>query len=356
MARIYKVIQWATGGVGQEALRAILMHPQLELVGVKVYSDKKAGQDAGALCGMPDTGVIATQSVDELVALEADCVSYMPNLSDVDDICRLVESGKNVICTPFLFYAENLQEPERSKLRAACKAGNASVHGTGIHPGFVGMVLPLALSGMSRRIDKITIQERADWAFYDRPMVTFDNMHFGHPPEDVTLEGHPFLAFNSRIFTDQIAMLANAMKLELDDITVKHEVLTANDGYDIICGRIEKDTVYAQRYIWQGMVNGESRIEIDALWTVGGSYPEHWPEPLDGWTVTLEGDPSFRTHFFALASFENVEKFSLEDHVHATETATAMQAVNTIPALCKAEAGLRGTHELGNVFSGLGMS
>ena len=35
----YRVIQWATGGVGQEALRQVIASPDLELVGVFVYSD-----------------------------------------------------------------------------------------------------------------------------------------------------------------------------------------------------------------------------------------------------------------------------------------------------------------------------
>ena len=29
----YKVIQWATGGVGKAAIEAVLDHPELELVG-----------------------------------------------------------------------------------------------------------------------------------------------------------------------------------------------------------------------------------------------------------------------------------------------------------------------------------
>ena len=41
----YRVIQWATGSVGREALRAILIHPELELAGVYVYSADKSGCD-----------------------------------------------------------------------------------------------------------------------------------------------------------------------------------------------------------------------------------------------------------------------------------------------------------------------
>jgi hypothetical protein len=66
------------------------------------------------------------------------------------------------------------------------------------------MVLPLALSGLSRRIEKLTIQERANWTFYDSPRITFDNMRFGAPPEQATLAANPFARFNGQLFTQQI--------------------------------------------------------------------------------------------------------------------------------------------------------
>ena len=43
----YRVIEWATGVVGTAALKRIIEHPELELAGVKVYSDDKTGRDAG---------------------------------------------------------------------------------------------------------------------------------------------------------------------------------------------------------------------------------------------------------------------------------------------------------------------
>jgi hypothetical protein len=52
-----RVIQWTTGKVEKLSLRGILDDPRLELVGVYAYSADKAGSDAGALCGRPDTGV-----------------------------------------------------------------------------------------------------------------------------------------------------------------------------------------------------------------------------------------------------------------------------------------------------------
>jgi len=68
----YKVIQWATGNVGHLALKGIIEHPDLELVGLLVHSPSKAGQDAGTLCGAKPTGVMATNDADEVLALEGD--------------------------------------------------------------------------------------------------------------------------------------------------------------------------------------------------------------------------------------------------------------------------------------------
>ena len=353
MDRKIRVIQWATGNVGAEALKGILLHPQLELAGVRVFSDEKHGLDAGALCGMPNTGVLATTRTEEILACEADCVSYMPRLADIDEVCALLRSGKNVIATPFLFYPEAQPEPEREKLRAACEAGHSSVHGTGIHPGCVGMVLPLAISGMSRTIERIRIQEKADWTYYNSPRITFDNMRFGTPPEQATLEANPFARFNARLFEDQIHMLAKALGAELDDVTVEQDLRTAEEGYDVLAGRVEAGTVNGQRYQWRGLRDGESIIEIDALWTLGGPHPEGWPKPREGWTITIEGDPSFQTHFVGLASFERADA-TIQEHVHAADIATAMQAINSIPALCEAPSGLRGSFELGPVRSGVG--
>ncbi|MCJ7670551.1 MAG: dihydrodipicolinate reductase, partial [Acidimicrobiia bacterium] len=68
----YRVVQWATGNIGTKSLRAVIDHPGLELVGLHVHSADKVGKDAGELCGAGTTGVVATSSIDEILALRAD--------------------------------------------------------------------------------------------------------------------------------------------------------------------------------------------------------------------------------------------------------------------------------------------
>ena len=102
-----RVIQWATGTVGIHAVPAIVAHPDLELAGLWVHSDDKAGRDAGELCGIEPVGVTATQDADALLGLDADCICYTAH-SDVrpdevvDDLCRMLASGKNVVNTSFV--------------------------------------------------------------------------------------------------------------------------------------------------------------------------------------------------------------------------------------------------------------
>ena len=94
-----RVIQWATGNIGSRALREVIRHPNLELVGVLVYDPEKDGIDAGELCGESRTGVTATTDPAKIFALDADCVLYMPLVWDVDAMVRLLESGIHVIST-----------------------------------------------------------------------------------------------------------------------------------------------------------------------------------------------------------------------------------------------------------------
>lgn len=68
----YRVVQWATGNVGSQALR-VIEHPDLDLAGVWVHSPAKAGCDAGELAGTAPMGIKATNSIEDILALRADC-------------------------------------------------------------------------------------------------------------------------------------------------------------------------------------------------------------------------------------------------------------------------------------------
>ncbi len=75
----YRVVQWATGNIGTRALREVIRHPDLDLVGVLVYDPAKAGVDAGALCGEDPVGVRAT----------TDRAAMRPSTPTASSTCRV---------------------------------------------------------------------------------------------------------------------------------------------------------------------------------------------------------------------------------------------------------------------------
>lgn len=334
----YRVIQWGTGAVGIETLAATLHdRPDLELAGVRVYSEDKNGTDAGELLGGIPVGVTATTDTDVILALDADCVVYTPRITNLDDVCAILASGKNVVTTAFLFHPRRLPQADRDRLLAACTAGGTTVHGSGLNPGNLSGALPLVLSGMSRTIDKITLQERADWSDYDSTSITFDNMSFGQPVENISVDATEFLAFNNELFTEQVWLLADALGADIDEVTSSVDAVAARADHQIFDHVLRAGTTAGQRWNWVGVRAGEPLVEIETLWTVGNEYPDHWPRPKHGWTLTIEGDPSMQTHFFSLASF--TREVTMAEHVRAANVATAMQVLNAVPAVCEAAPG-----------------
>jgi hypothetical protein len=79
----------------------VIDHPGTELVGLYAYGANKVGKDAGDIARREPTGVIATNSVEEILALDADVVIHAARLgpygSHDGDFIPLLESGKNVI-------------------------------------------------------------------------------------------------------------------------------------------------------------------------------------------------------------------------------------------------------------------
>ena len=138
------MVQWATGNIGARSLQGVIEHPDLALAGLYVYAPDKAGRDAGELCGLGPTGVVATRDIDEILELGADCVLYMPRACDVDEVCRLLESGANVVTTRGEFHhpAEHGSRRSAERVEAACRRGGTSIHSTGSSPGFISEAVP----------------------------------------------------------------------------------------------------------------------------------------------------------------------------------------------------------------------
>ena len=220
-----RVVQWATGNIGMKALRAVIGHPDLELVGLFVFSEEKAGQDAGTLCGLAPTAWWPTRDVDEIIGLGADCIVYMPLLPDIEVLSRLLASGSNVVtsCTDFHWPAL-LGPAEREAIEAACAKGSTSIHSTGSSPGFISEALPFVLTSISRRLDRIEVNEFADVSSRKSPEMLFRLMGFG--PRAGGLRRRRWARFGP-VFIPTLYAFADAVGLPLDDVELNGEVAGA---------------------------------------------------------------------------------------------------------------------------------
>ena len=134
-----RVVHWGTGNTGRLALRGVLQHPDLELVGCYVHTPAKVGRDAGELVGLPPAGVVTTDDVDALLALDADCLCYLGDgigpraAGAVEEMSRFLRAGCNVVSTSLnqLVYPKTAAPELFDPLEAACRAGGTSFFNNG---------------------------------------------------------------------------------------------------------------------------------------------------------------------------------------------------------------------------------
>jgi 4-hydroxy-tetrahydrodipicolinate reductase len=178
-----RVVQWATGNIGGRALREVIRHPDLDLVGVLVYDPAKAGVGAGTLCDETTDRRPRDDGSGRDHALAADCVLYMPRALDVSDVITTLEGGTNIVTTrgEFVDGGSRLDDDTRARVLDACARGGSSVYSTGSSPGFITDALPFALLSMQRRVESIEIDEFANLSRRDSPHLLFEQMGFGKP-------------------------------------------------------------------------------------------------------------------------------------------------------------------------------
>ncbi len=339
-----RVVQWATGNIGTRALRGAIEHPDLELVGVHVYDPGKVGHDAGELAGLSPCGVAATATIDEVLALEPDAVLYMPRTCDFDEVARLLASGANVVTTRGEFHRPASMDPaRREQIEAACEAGATAIHSTGSSPGFITEALPIVLTSIQRRLDRILIEEFADLSQRPSPELLFDVMGFGREP---TAVGEGRLNHGRTSFGPSLHLLADALGTPLDDLQASGEMAVARAKTEIAAGTIDAGMTAAQRTTVTGLRAGRPFLELRATWDCTTDLDADWELGATGWRVTVDGDAPLKV--------ELPFPFPIEEMAERSPGYTANRAVNAVPVVCAAAPGIRTTIDLPQIIARLG--
>jgi 4-hydroxy-tetrahydrodipicolinate reductase len=343
-----RIVQWGTGNVGKHALRTIVDRPDMSLVGLRVYNPDKVGRDAGELLDRDPIGVVATDDIDAIAALGADCVCYTAlgsTLPDperpLDDICRLLASGKNVVSSAVEYHAYFRPDFQPAgagidayeRLRDACRVGKASFFHVGINPGYAMDLWPIMLVRMSQRIDRLVVTEVVDMARYSSIHMVRDAIGFGVPPDHPSPVDETNRNVYQSAFYVSMRMLADAIGIELDEVRYRREVAVTDHTFEIAVGTIEAGTVAAMKMVFDGIVHGRPVIVLELLWRVSDDVAPEWPTSAGGsrWLAHVEGDPSIDSEIVLATD---------QDAGRATSLSVATLLVNSIPTVIAAEPGL----------------
>jgi hypothetical protein len=328
-----RVVQWTTGNVGKRSVRAVTAHPDLELVGCYAWSDDKVGVDVGTLCDIDPVGVAATNDVDALLASKPDVVVYNPMWPSTDEVVRILEAGVNVVSTA-AFINGKRNPADHDRIEAACQKGGASMFGTGISPGFVELI-GIGVAGICDRIDKFVIDEASDTTMYDSPATEIP-CGFGRHIDDPELPG--MAADGTAVFGEAVAMVADALGVDLDEIECVEEYAKAVEDVVMEGWTIAKDHVAGVYASWQGRVAGKTVIELNVRWRKGQTMEPNWAIQ-EGHVIRIEGRPTVTATLEYLPP-PDFEATTFADFMVLGMIMTAMPAINAIPHVVAAPPGI----------------
>jgi 4-hydroxy-tetrahydrodipicolinate reductase len=316
-----RVLHVGLGPIGALVARQIASRAGFRIVGAVDLDPGRIGRDVGDVveagrrlrvkvtagigatirAAKPDVAVLCTSSSLETV---------VPQFEEV-----LKRRVPIVTTTEEAAYPAPRNRRFAARIDAAARKARVAVLGTGVNPGFTMDALPIALSALCERVDRIEVHRVQDarirrLPFQQKIGAGLTRERFARQVELGTVRHVGF--------TESIQMIGDAIGWRIDRIVddvgpkiaeraVASEVLAVAAGQ--VCGVIQTGTGYAK---------GAALISLRLEAYLGA------PESYD--SVLIEGSPRIHS--------------TIAGGVHG-DIATASIAVNSIPAVLTAAPGLR---------------
>lgn len=262
-----RVAVWGAGMMGQGLLRYILDRPNdLELVGVIDRHPEKHGMTLNGLLGEHYTHDVAiTADHDAVLSLRPDvvCVLTASNLHEItDQVEAVIRADADVICI-----AETLAYPWASdsewaeRIDELAREHGVSVLGTGINPGFILDALPIALSSVCLRIDRIEASRINDLSPFGPTVMLSQGVgttveQFEAGIADGSIVGHIG-------FQESIGLIAYALGWEIARVEETREPIISNVERSTPHVHVAPGNVAGCRHIARAYdAAGELKIEL----------------------------------------------------------------------------------------------
>jgi 2,4-diaminopentanoate dehydrogenase len=321
-----RVVQVGLGPIGAAIAKQLLARRAFQIVGVIDIDPQKVGRDVGDVLGIGrKLRLKVTDSISRTIKETKPDVAVLCTSSSLKAVAdQFEEVVRHRV--PIVTTTEEAAYPARGnravarRIDAAARKAKVAILGTGVNPGFTMDALPIALSAVCERVDRIEVQRVQDARIRRLPFQ--QKIGAGLSRE----------AFQQRVdagtvrhvgFTESIQMIADAMGWKLDrivddvgakvaDAPVTSDFLSVAAGQ--VCGVIQTGA---------GYVGTEMKVSLRLEAYLGA------PQSYD--SVLIEGSPRIYS--------------KIEGGVHG-DIATASMAVNSIPAVIAAPPGFRTMRDL----------
>jgi 4-hydroxy-tetrahydrodipicolinate reductase len=321
-----KVMHFGLGPIGAAVVKQVAARPGFKIVGAIDIDPAKIGRDVGDVVGLPRR-IGAKVSGDAAKALKSakPDVVILCTSSSIKKVMPQIETILNAK-TPIVSTTEELSYPgythirQAKQIHALAKKKKVAVLGTGVNPGFAMDALPIALTAVCERVDRVVVNRIQDarirrLPFQQKIGAGLTTEQFQKKVDDGSVR-HVGL-------TESIAMIADALGWTLDRITdeiqpklatvtISSEFLAVDPGY--VCGIVQDGVGYRK---------GEPVIKLHMEAYLGS------PETYD--SVEIEGSPNL--------------SMRVAGGIHG-DVATASIVVNSIPKVLTAAPGLHTMRDL----------
>ncbi len=337
-----RVFQVATGNVGTETIGRIQNHPDLTLVGLHCYTPDKIGRDAGEIAGIGPIGVVATGTIEEIIAAAPDVLTFHGVFPDEALYEKVLEAGINVVTTAdwITGYHRDTNRPHPSGrkvsevIQAACERGNATFYGTGMNPG-VCQILGIVHSADVADIENVTVTESVDVSCH-HSVDTWKAVGYGRPIDDPTIPDslHKYTA----VFADSVYLMADAFGLRLDEVKFSYELGACTKDVDLGWYFLPEGSLGANYIKYQGIVDGVPRVESHLEWQMTPHTDPAWK--IKGCYITqVTGDPTIYSKHMILPK-KDFDLSNPENFASIGMTVTGMPALNSLRSVVAAPAGI----------------
>jgi 4-hydroxy-tetrahydrodipicolinate reductase len=319
-------MHFGLGPIGTSIVKQVAGRKGFKIVGAIDVDPAKVGRDLGEVAGLDQRLGVKVQDVaaKALKAAKPDVVIHATSSSlkkVLPELEAILKSKTAIVSTTEeLSYPGYTHIRQARQIHALAKKAKVAVLGTGVNPGFAMDSLPIMLTAVCERVDRVVVNRVQDARMRRLPFQ--QKIGAGLTTEQFQKKVHDGSVRHVGL-TESIAMIADALGWPLDritddiqpklaSVTISSEFLAVDPGY--VCGIIQDGVGYR---------NGEPVIRLHLEAYLGA------PETYDA--VEIEGSPML--------------SMKLAGGIHG-DIATASLVVNSIPKVLEASPGLHTMRDL----------